>query len=98
MEPTMPLRLQDVYGYNSLQVGLIFLAANVPTVFCASLDLDECAALMTNHSITFVRLAVRTYRNRMDELLLSCVGGSMVDRHDHSGADRPLCDEPRARQ
>ena len=39
MEPTMPLRLQDIYGYNSLQVGLIFMAANVPTLFGASLDL-----------------------------------------------------------
>lgn len=38
IEPTMPLRLQDVYGYNSLQVGLIFMAADVPTLFGASLD------------------------------------------------------------
>ena len=39
MEPTLPLRLQEVYGYTSLQVGLIFMAADIPTLFGASLDL-----------------------------------------------------------
>jgi hypothetical protein len=41
MEATMPLRLQEVYGYTSLQVGLVFMVADVPTLFGASLDLDD---------------------------------------------------------
>ena len=28
--PTMPLRLQEVYGYTSLQIGLIFMAGECP--------------------------------------------------------------------
>jgi len=39
MEPTLPLRLQEVYGYTSLQVGLIFMAADIPILFGASVDL-----------------------------------------------------------
>jgi hypothetical protein len=52
MEPTMPLRLQEVYGYTSLQVGLIFMAADVPTLFGASLDLafDDKRAALTSQS------------------------------------------------
>ena len=38
MDPTMPLRLQEVYGYSSLKVGLIFMAANMPTLLGACLD------------------------------------------------------------
>jgi hypothetical protein len=40
MEPTMPLRLQEVYGYTSLQTGLIFMAADVPILFGAPTPLD----------------------------------------------------------
>lgn len=32
-EPTLPLRLQDVYGFASLKVGIIYLAAVVPSLF-----------------------------------------------------------------
>jgi hypothetical protein len=31
----------------------------------------------------------------MDEFLFPFVIGPVVDRNGHSGADRPLCDEPR---
>lgn len=41
MEPTLPLRLQEVYGYTSLQVGLLFMAADGPTLFGAPLDLGS---------------------------------------------------------
>jgi hypothetical protein len=34
MEPTLPLRLQDVYGFTSLKVGLIYLSASVPSIIC----------------------------------------------------------------
>lgn len=34
LEPTLPLRLQDLYGYTSLKVGIVFLAAVVPSIFC----------------------------------------------------------------
>jgi DHA1 family solute carrier family 18 vesicular amine transporter 1/2 len=34
MEPTLPLRLQDVYGFGSLQVGIVFVATVVPSLFC----------------------------------------------------------------
>jgi len=49
MEPTLPLRLQEVYGYTSLQVGFIFMVADVPTLFGASLDSapTTSAALLT---------------------------------------------------
>ena len=33
-EPALPVRLQDLYGFDSLKVGLVFLAAVVPTIFC----------------------------------------------------------------
>lgn len=41
MEPTLPLRLQEVYSYTPLQVGLLFMAADGPTLFGASLDLGS---------------------------------------------------------
>jgi hypothetical protein len=34
MEPTLPLRLQGVYGFGSLQVGIVFVATVVPSLFC----------------------------------------------------------------
>ena len=37
LEPTLPLRLQDVYGFTSLKVGLIYLAAVVPSIICKPL-------------------------------------------------------------
>lgn len=37
LEPTLPLRLQDVYGFGSLYVGIIFLAAAVPSLFSTPL-------------------------------------------------------------
>jgi len=48
----MPLRLQDVYGYNSFQVGLLFMAGNVPTLFGVFLDLPskERRTVLTNQS------------------------------------------------
>ena len=33
-------KVQDVYGYNSLQVGLIFMGAEVPTLFGAFVELE----------------------------------------------------------
>lgn len=38
LEPTLPLRLQDVYGFTSLKVGLIYLAAVVPSVISTVLS------------------------------------------------------------
>lgn len=37
MEPTLPLRLQDLYGFGSLQVGIIYLAAVIPSLFSTPL-------------------------------------------------------------
>jgi len=37
-EPALPVRLQDLYGYDSWKVGLVFLAAVIPTVFSAPLS------------------------------------------------------------
>ena len=34
-EPALPLHLQAAWGLDSSQVGLVFLAAVVPTLFCA---------------------------------------------------------------
>jgi len=34
MEPTLPLRLQDVYGFGSLQVGIVYVATVIPSLFC----------------------------------------------------------------
>lgn len=36
LETTLPLHLQDVWGLGSGKVGLIFLAAVIPTLFCTS--------------------------------------------------------------
>ncbi|KAG5723161.1 hypothetical protein E4T56_gene238 [Termitomyces sp. T112] len=36
-EPTLPLHLQDVWGLNSVKVGLVFLASVVPTLFSTAL-------------------------------------------------------------
>lgn len=41
MEPTLPLMLQEAYGYTSIQVGLLFMVADLPALFGASLDLDS---------------------------------------------------------
>lgn len=38
MEPTLPLRLQDVYGFTSLKVGLIYLSASVPSIISTILS------------------------------------------------------------
>ena len=45
MEPTLPLMLQEVYGFTSIQVGLLFMVADLPALFGASLDLcsTRCA-------------------------------------------------------
>ncbi|RDB29583.1 putative MFS-type transporter C18.02 [Hypsizygus marmoreus] len=37
-EPAIPLHLQSVWGFNSEKVGLVFLAAVVPTIFSSSLS------------------------------------------------------------
>ncbi|KZS93243.1 MFS general substrate transporter [Sistotremastrum niveocremeum HHB9708] len=37
LEPTLPLRLQAVYGYTSQKVGIIYLAPVVPTLFSGAL-------------------------------------------------------------
>jgi len=34
LEPTLPLQLQDVYSFGSLQVGLVYVATVVPSLFC----------------------------------------------------------------
>lgn len=34
-EPTIPLHMQAVWGLDSGKVGLVFIAAVVPTLFCA---------------------------------------------------------------
>ncbi|KAJ7139595.1 major facilitator superfamily domain-containing protein [Mycena epipterygia] len=36
-EPTLPLHLQSIWGLNSAKVGLVYLAAVVPTLFSAPL-------------------------------------------------------------
>ena len=36
-EPAVPLYLQSLWGLNSSKVGLIYLAAVIPTLFCACL-------------------------------------------------------------
>lgn len=36
LEPTLSLRLQDVYGFNSTKVGLVILASAVAAVFGSS--------------------------------------------------------------
>ncbi|KAG8759496.1 hypothetical protein FRC14_005784 [Serendipita sp. 396] len=36
-EPTLPLRLADVYGFTSLKVGIIYLATVVPSLFSTPL-------------------------------------------------------------
>ncbi|KAG8829798.1 hypothetical protein FRC17_006004, partial [Serendipita sp. 399] len=36
-EPTLPLRLADVYGFTSLKVGVIYLATVVPSLFSTPL-------------------------------------------------------------
>jgi DHA1 family solute carrier family 18 vesicular amine transporter 1/2 len=33
-EPSLPLHLQAVWGYNPDQVGLVYLAALVPALIC----------------------------------------------------------------
>lgn len=38
-EPALPLHLQTTWGLDSSKVGLIFLAAVVPTLFCKSMDI-----------------------------------------------------------
>ncbi|PVG02160.1 MFS general substrate transporter [Serendipita vermifera] len=37
LEPTLPLRLQDLYGYTSFKVGIIFLACTVPSLISTPL-------------------------------------------------------------
>jgi len=36
-EPALPLHLQAVWGLDSSKVGLVFLAAVIPTLVCAFL-------------------------------------------------------------
>lgn len=36
-EPSLPLHLQSVWGYNSDQVGLVYMAALVPALICEHL-------------------------------------------------------------
>ena len=36
-EPALPLHLQDVWNFNPSKVGLVYIAAVVPTLFCTSL-------------------------------------------------------------
>lgn len=36
-EPTLPLHLQSVWGYNSDKVGLVYMAALVPALICGHL-------------------------------------------------------------
>lgn len=38
-EPTIPLQLEKIWGLDSAKVGLVFLAAVVPTVVCKSRQL-----------------------------------------------------------
>jgi hypothetical protein len=33
-EPALPVRMQRLYGFDSWEVGLVFLAAVLPTIFC----------------------------------------------------------------
>lgn len=42
VEPTLPLKLQDSFGFDSTKVGLVFLAAVVPTFACKSPVLATC--------------------------------------------------------
>ncbi|PVG02159.1 MFS general substrate transporter, partial [Serendipita vermifera] len=37
-EPTLPLRLQDLYGFTSFKVGIIYLSAVVPSLFSTLLS------------------------------------------------------------
>jgi hypothetical protein len=37
-EPALPLHLQAIWGLKSSKVGLVFLAAVVPTLFCKSMN------------------------------------------------------------
>lgn len=32
-EPTLSLRLNNVYGFNSGQIGLVYIASGVPSIF-----------------------------------------------------------------
>ena len=36
-EPALPLHLQDIWNFNPSKVGLVYIAAVVPTLFCTSL-------------------------------------------------------------
>ena len=36
-EPALPLHLQDVWGFNSAKVGLVYIAAVIPALFCTLL-------------------------------------------------------------
>lgn len=36
LEPTIPLRFQDVYGFTSLKVGLVFMGATLPTIISSA--------------------------------------------------------------
>lgn len=50
-EPTLPLHLQAIWGLNSSKVGLVFLAAVVPTLFCTSAissDMIACLIYITS--------------------------------------------------
>lgn len=37
LEPSLPLYLQSRWGYNSSQVGLVYMAALVPALICEHL-------------------------------------------------------------
>jgi len=37
MEPTLSLRLQNVYGYTSLKVGIVYVVADIPTIFATAI-------------------------------------------------------------
>jgi DHA1 family solute carrier family 18 vesicular amine transporter 1/2 len=37
IEPALPLHMQAVWGYNSTKVGLVSIAATVPTIFASPL-------------------------------------------------------------
>ncbi|GJJ08878.1 hypothetical protein Clacol_003098 [Clathrus columnatus] len=47
LEPTVPLRFQEIYGYTSLKVGLVFMGATFPTIISSAIAGILCDKLGT---------------------------------------------------
>lgn len=77
-DTVISLHLNAVWELKSGKVGLVVLAAVVPTIFGLSILSGLCTHLTECRSATGVGLAVRPSWNVLDNVLWYCVDNSMA--------------------